>query len=40
MVAGIGDEDLIANDGKLEEKVYRLPEYLDAEVARIPSLRP
>ena len=28
-------EWLVANDGKLEERVYRLPEYLDAEVARI-----
>ena len=28
-------EWLAANAGKLEPRVYRLPEYLDAEVARI-----
>jgi adenosylhomocysteinase len=28
-------EWLVANAGKLEPQVYRLPEYLDAEVARI-----
>jgi adenosylhomocysteinase len=28
-------EWLVANQGKLEPRVYRLPEYLDAEVARL-----
>ena len=29
------DAALLANSGKLEPRVYRLPEYLDAEVARL-----